>query len=225
MNLNNIKKVKIYGERCSGTNYLEELIKLNFNVEIIKYDYGCKHFFGFNPLLDSDDVLFIGIVRNLEDWINSLYREKYHIKHMIDLELDKEQRINQYLNNEMYSVDERRNEEIIQDRHIYTRKRYKNIFELRHIKNEFLIKEMPKKVKNYILITHDELINNFTNVMNNIQKYNLEINKNIEYPINILYNIKNKNNIFLKKDNEISKNIIMEKANLYYEKILFPQLY
>ena len=38
-----ISKVQIYGERCSGTNYLESLIKLNFNVEIT-WLYGWKHF-------------------------------------------------------------------------------------------------------------------------------------------------------------------------------------
>jgi len=73
-----MKKVTIYGERCSGTNYLEELLLLNFDVETV-WDYGWKHFFGFNDLTNSDDTLFIGIIRNLEDWINSLYREKHHL--------------------------------------------------------------------------------------------------------------------------------------------------
>ena len=73
-----IKRVAIYGERCSGTNYLEELLKLNFDVEIT-WEYGWKHFFGFNNLEGSDDVLFIGIVRNLEDWVNSFFREKHHV--------------------------------------------------------------------------------------------------------------------------------------------------
>ena len=44
-----IKYLTIYGERCSGTNYLENLIKINFDVEV-KFDYGWKHFFGFNDL-------------------------------------------------------------------------------------------------------------------------------------------------------------------------------
>lgn len=29
-----IKYFTIYGERCSGTNYLEQIIKLNFDVEV-----------------------------------------------------------------------------------------------------------------------------------------------------------------------------------------------
>ena len=73
-----MKEFTIYGERCSGTNYLEELLLLNFDVEIV-WDYGWKHFFGFDDLTNSDDTLFIGIIRNLEDWINSLYREKHHL--------------------------------------------------------------------------------------------------------------------------------------------------
>ena len=73
-----MKKVTIYGERCSGTNYLEELLLLNFDVEIV-WDYDWKHFFGFNDLTNSDDTLFMGTIRNLEDWINSFYREKHHL--------------------------------------------------------------------------------------------------------------------------------------------------
>lgn len=38
-----IKKVTIYGERCSGTNYLEELLTENFDVTLV-WDYGWKHF-------------------------------------------------------------------------------------------------------------------------------------------------------------------------------------
>lgn len=51
-------KVAIYGERCSGTNYLEQLLLLNFDVEIV-WDYGWKHFFGFADLTGSDQVVFI----------------------------------------------------------------------------------------------------------------------------------------------------------------------
>ena len=42
-----ITKYTIYGERCSGTNYLEDIISKNFNVEIT-WRYGWKHFFGHN---------------------------------------------------------------------------------------------------------------------------------------------------------------------------------
>ena len=145
-----IKKVTIYGERCSGTNYLEQLLINNFNV-IINYDYGHKHFFGFNDLTNSENTLFIGIIRHPYDWINSLYRERHHLpKHF--------EKIENFLNDEIYSLDN--NNEIMNDRNIYTKERYKNIFELRTTKIKFLIEDMPKLVKNknYLLLYHYYII-------------------------------------------------------------------
>ena len=212
-----IKKYTIYGERCSGTNYLEQLMLHNFDIEVT-WEYGWKHFFGFNDLSNSDDVLFIGIVRNLCDWINSLYREKHHLKPEITKD------INSFLNNTFYSFHDN-NTEIIEDRNIETNERYKNIFELRHIKNKFLIETMPKLVKNYLLITYDELLDNFSGVMEKIKNFGLEVRSKINFLLNIKYYKSEKNKIFIKKQNEIPNKIIINKANLFYEKILFPKLY
>ena len=68
-----IKKFTILGERCSGTNYLEELITSNFDIDVT-WDYGWKHFFGFynfKKTNEEDETLFIGIVRHPISWINS----------------------------------------------------------------------------------------------------------------------------------------------------------
>ena len=73
-----IKYYTIFGERCSGTNYLEDIMSKNFDIELT-WKYGWKHFFGWNDLSNSDDTLFICIVRNPIDWINSLYRDKHHV--------------------------------------------------------------------------------------------------------------------------------------------------
>ena len=74
-----VNKFTIYGERCSGTNYLESLMVNNFDVSIT-WDYDWKHFFGWHSLNNSDDTLFIGIVRNPVDWLNSFYKNHiiYH---------------------------------------------------------------------------------------------------------------------------------------------------
>jgi len=213
-----MKKVTIYGERCSGTNYLEELLLLNFDVEIV-WDYGFKHFFGFNDYLtNSDDTLFIGIIRNLEDWINSLYREKHHLPTHLTENIDT------FLTNTFYSLDYSGNE-IMSDINIDTGERYKNIYELRLVKNKYLIEKMPKLVKNYCLITYDDLVDNFLDVMNKLKNCNLKVKDNINFPLNVNYYKKNRNELFKKKENIISKEkIIIENEELtFYEKLLFPK--
>ena len=206
-----ITKYAIYGERCSGTNYLENLINLNFDIEHTDL-YGHKHFFGFNDLTNSEDTIFIGIVRNPYDWINSLYRDQHHLH-----EIFKD--VNVFLHNKFYSIDENQ-KEIINDRCIYNkRKRYNNIFEMRKTKLQFLIDEMPVKVKNYILIRHEDLINDFENTMNKIKQKGLTVKNNIHFPVNTIQ-YKKSNDIYLpnSKINFISKEQITNKLNLEYEK-------
>jgi len=216
-----IKKVTIFGERCSGTNYLEELLRINFDVEIV-WSFGWKHFFGFNDITkNSDDVLFIGIIRNLEDWINSLYREKHHFKSPLT------DNPNNFLTHEICSY-LTGYEEVMEDRNIETKERYKNIFELRHVKNKYLVETMPKLVKNYCLITYDDLVHHFDFIMGVIKSFDLEVRNNINFPLNVDYYKCNKNHkydaIKDKKPNEIPKEMILPKANMHYEKILFHEV-
>ena len=191
-----LTKVTLYGERCSGTNYLEKIITLNFDVTIT-WEYGWKHFFGFNNLSNSDDTLFIGIVRDPCEWINSLYKNPYH--------LSKKQcsSINNFLYDEVISyMDESESEIIIKDRNIYNNQNYKNIMELRSFKLKYLIEDMPRNVKNYILIQHESLLNDFVNTMTKIKDCGLQVKENIVFPQNLLTHSKNKEEIFKLKQNK-----------------------
>ena len=97
-----IKHVQIFGERCSGTNYLKSLIEKNFTGVQITKAYGGKHWFikGHHPrgrtnrstdyecirsLSDSDDTLFTIIYRNPFDWLRSLHTSPYHAGNHSDL--------------------------------------------------------------------------------------------------------------------------------------------
>uniref|UniRef100_A0A6C0HNS3 Methyltransferase domain-containing protein n=1 Tax=viral metagenome TaxID=1070528 RepID=A0A6C0HNS3_9ZZZZ len=212
-----MNKFTIYGERCSGTKYLEELVLLNFDVVIV-WDYGLKHFFGFSDLTNSDDVLFIGIVRNLDDWINSLYREKHHLPTHLTENIDT------FLTDTFYSITAE-GELMEEDINIDTGERYKNIYELRLVKNKYLIEKMPKLVKNYCLITHDDLVDSFVDIMNKLKNFGLKIKDSIDFPLNVYYNLNDKLSLFKKKENIIPKEkIIIENEELkFYEKILFPK--
>jgi len=178
-----VKYFTIIGERCSGTNFLEQAIKSNFELELI-WHYGFKHFFGHydytkkNSIIkNDDDVLFLGIVREPISWINSFNNNKHHIPE------ENKKNIHNFLNNEFYSVN-KNNDELLQDRNYKTKKRYKNIFELRDLKNEYLINHKDR-VKNYLLIRYEDLVSNYDNLLYFIQqkynlkkKYTIRLNKN-----------------------------------------------
>ena len=161
------------GERCSGTNFLEKAILENFEIELI-WHYGFKHFFGFydyskkNPIIENDDdVLFLGIVRDPISWINSFNNTKHHIPE------ENAKNIFNFLHNEFYSVD-KENKELMQDRNYKTKKRYRDIFELRNLKNEYLINHKDR-VKNYLLIRYEDLKNNYQQTLQFLEKkFNLK---------------------------------------------------
>jgi hypothetical protein len=150
----------IYGERNSGTNYLETILTgksyhLSYDIsafktavintsiqEIYNDKYGYKHFFGFHDKIiknASSNIVFIGIVRNPYDWIMALYRSKHHIP----LE---NQDIKNFLNKEWYSIqhnknDENYGQELIDDRDFTTG----HLPRLSHLYEE---PNLPKRYKN-----------------------------------------------------------------------------
>jgi hypothetical protein len=213
-----INEFTIYGERCSGTNYVEQLILSNFDVKVT-WRHGWKHFFGFHNLGNADNTLFVCVVRDPIKWINSLYRTPHHI-----CDICKKSQAN-FLNYEIYSKPDTWDSRKYygpyynfygEDRHIYTKKRYKNIFELRHVKLQYLLDDLPTKVKHHIVIRYEDLLTDFEKTMEKIRDTGLKVKSSINFPVN--YNKymegnkqSKKNPIFVthfKKD-EISKGTIV----------------
>ena len=212
--MSKITKYVIYGERCSGTNFLDNAIQSNFNLSL-RTDLGSKHFFCFNKYDSShDDTLFIGIIRNPIYWINSFSTELYHVP-------SKNKNINNFLNNEFYSVKENTDIIIIKDLNWRTVKKYSNIYELRKMKNFYLLNVMKKKVKNYILLNYESLLYNYDftldyikNHFNIIPRY--PIYKSIkQYKKSKNYNFVKQRNILLNPDqvNIIWNNLHIQQEN------------
>ena len=199
-----ISKVKIYGERCSGTNYLEILIRKNFKVQI-ENQYGFKHFFGFQNLENSDNTLFICIIRDYHHWLNSFYEKKWHISPL------QRKSIENFLHSKHWSYyDDKRfhgenyGKEIMEDRNIYTKERYKNLLELRYTKIKWMKETLPTLVKNTILIRYEDLLHNFKETMNKIYKKGLPLLSPSTFPKNyFLY--KKSSKPFIKQDKNIIK--------------------
>jgi hypothetical protein len=185
------RKFVILGERCSGTNFLEEALTQNFDITYTS-EYGNKHFFcNNNYTTASEDTVFIGIVRNPIYWLNSFSKELYHIPSI-------NKPLRNFLFNEFYSVfDEQQNKKSMMDFNIFSNNvsepinpkdlnylngnKYKNIFEMRKLKNHYLMNIMPRKVKNYILINYESLLYNYDATINNLQSNFDLVKKNDTY--------------------------------------------
>lgn len=199
-----IKNFTILGERHSGTKFLQEFISKTFTIDIT-YDYGFKHFFGFNnkEIISANNTLFIGIVRNPYDWIMAMKKIPHHIPSENQASIDR------LICKEWYSID-LNGEEILKDRNYLNGNRYKNIFDLRYHKNDYLINTMPVISKNYLLIRYEDLITKNEIIKNLIRrKFHL---KTSDY----------KPKIIEKKPYEIPENILLKiNQNINWENEFF----
>lgn len=196
-----IKNFTIYGERHSGTNLLESMFTHSSSIPVT-WDYGWKHFFGWkNDQIKNygKNTLFLCIVRNPYDWIMAMHKIRHHIP------LDRDSIID-FMTKEWYSVSDvidtitnkkplsKRGPyyeaksnivytEIMQDRDWVTNERYKNIFELRAKKLDYLYNVIPTIAKNYEFIRYENLCSEYPEIMIKIfKKYKIK-NKNIDIKI------------------------------------------
>jgi hypothetical protein len=171
-----MKYFSILGERCSGTTFVEYALLRNFKLQHRKFQG--KHFFGNNDdgLLNMDpevdDTLFVYVVRNPIDWIDSFFKRLHHVPP------ENKRNLYSFINNEFYSIHEEGdliNTEMLKDRNIYTGERYKDIFELRKIKNDYIMNTFSRKVKNLLILKYEDLRDNYENTLDIIKnKYLLE---------------------------------------------------
>src|SRR3990167_1550674 len=170
-----IKNFTVFGERCSGTNFVRQAIDVNFDISFVN-DYGHKHFFGHTDYNYPNDTLFVCVIRDPIEWLGSLFDVPWHLPQGINSDPDN------FINSEVYSIQDdpslpNHGEEIMQDRNIYTGGRYKNLFELRYTKLKFLIEDLPKKVKHCIVIKYEDLRDNYTETLERIAKLGVPIKK------------------------------------------------
>lgn len=197
------KSFVIYGERNSGTNYLETLLTgksyhlhhhvAAFDINLInpsaiesefKNLFGHKHFFGFHSdaIKKADNTIFIGIVRNPYDWIMALNKSLHHIPPV-------NHKIKNFLLNEWYSIHHDKKskfygKEKLNDRDFDTELRYKNIFAMRSKKLKYLYHTMPKIANNYDLIRYEDLCTDPWSIITEwSDRYHLSLNMPIMHPI------------------------------------------
>ena len=209
--LNNIKKIKVFGERNSGTNFLIKLLQKNININICSSYYkdktGWKHGYPKINLEDIDETLYIFIIRDLESWLKSMYIRPYHIR--------KIKGINNFLTTKIKQAEKRKDH----DMNINKDETNLTIFELRYKKIQSYLNTF-NKLKNAIIINLEDIQKdygeNFINTI--ILKFKL-IKKNNFVPI-LNHTKTGKNEQNKKIDIIINENIITKNKNEKLETIV-----
>jgi hypothetical protein len=169
----------VLGERCSGTHFVVSAISQNFTITYTNKSFLSKHFFGHKSVVYSDDdiqnTLFICVVRDPVDWIDSFFKRTHHVPPKNKLTIES------FVQNEWYSIYETmtksggiKGEEIMEDRNMITQERYKNIFELRKVKIDYFLHTMKQKAKHFLLLRYEDLRDDYENTLHSIKtQFNL----------------------------------------------------
>jgi hypothetical protein len=150
----------ILGERCSGTHFLEHAIRTNFPGLV--YDRQTKHFFGHDDAAEyaaADETLYIALVRHPVDWIDSFYRNPWHVAPQLLANWST------FLTGKWCSqvdFDAARNgQELLEDRDPATGQRYADLFALRSAKARYLLDTLPCKAPHTVLLKYEDLRDNY----------------------------------------------------------------
>ena len=169
-----IKYIKIFGERNSGTRFLEEFLKKNTkNIQILSsiFDRGSGWKHGtpkINLFNNTQDILFIFIIRDIKPWLKAMIEKPYHYQ-------IQKKKIDSFLLNNNLQITERRKD------HDMCKYSYENqnIFDLRYFKiNSYL--DFFKIIENSIFINLEDLQSDnhkFLNFLKNT--YNINIRDKI----------------------------------------------
>lgn len=166
----------IYGERHSGTKFLYRLITDNLKIQQAK-NFEHKHFFTPSNILlqDKDTIektIFFCIVRNPYDWIMAFHNERHHCG------IIGSNNIYTFMSKPWLSRQPFLGPEILADRHLYNKTKYKNIFHMRSTKNTFMYSILPTYVKYHIFLRYEDFLDqNYATYIINLISSSFNINK------------------------------------------------
>ena len=161
--MSEIKYVKIFGERNSGTTYLYQLLENNMiDVKLCRVGYdggtGWKHGEPKMELFKNEkEVLFIFLVRDLESWLKSMYKNQYNFKKIEKLE--------DFLTKKLESNDKRE----LHDMNVNKKLEEQDVMSVRYCKLRIFL-DFYDKISNGIFINMEYLQKNEGNFVKFLMK-------------------------------------------------------
>ena len=201
----------IYGERNSGTNYLQKLIEINYNslnyynkkdnIEI--HNNLWKHCLpNYSENFYNTDIVIFVIRRDIYSWLLSMYKKPYHLE--INYSNFKDFVLNKNISNYVFNIN---------NVHYYTE--YNDIIELYQEKYNYYENILNKKFKNIIYINYEDLLMSNARILKNkLIELDIHCDTFKNYYENAVSHIINDNDNFKNKyKNLINKNYLLEYNN------------
>jgi|APSaa5957512576_1039674.scaffolds.fasta_scaffold00035_21 hypothetical protein len=142
-----ISKIQLFGERHSGTTWLEYLIRDNIREVEIVFNHGWKHGLpNYNSLIPiPEDTLFLIIHKNPYSWLLGMFEHPHHLPELAMVSWE------DFLSNDFRSYDIITEQKIVET--------FDNIFKCREEKIALFLL-LRKVVKNIEFIKYEELLEN-----------------------------------------------------------------
>lgn len=191
-----LKRLKVCGERCSGTNFIMHLIHANFHdlkpIQLLEYGqkhflwwFGTDEFYKLKPLkykfnavdmAGSSNCLFVVVIRDPYDWLRSFFGVPFEVHgSLLNRGFSHFLRAQWKLRDKYHKLDGSYKE--IDNYNPWTNKPFSNVLELRKYKIINYL-TLSKIVDNYMLVRYEDVRDNPKAFIKFIAKnYRLKKNK------------------------------------------------
>lgn len=154
--------LKLYGERCSGTNYVEALIEQNFPGLRSRRRYNWEKHNYLNPPFVRDGMLGLVVVRHAFDWLRSIHRNPHQVGFWyreVDFEGFLRHEWSSIFNGRLIGKQGKLNirfQEVMYERHPVTGSRISNVVEMRNLKLASHLK-VRNLYENWVVVRYEEV--------------------------------------------------------------------
>lgn len=158
-----IRQIKVFGERNSGTNYLVSLLRKNLlddSCAVLEKEYGWKHrFVNAQELAEQDTTgtLFINLTKDPYAWIVSMHGKPHHAPQLYGLPFDEFVRSpwSSWHGEGNYKRDLDKSPLLPEQEMVHDRST--NVVDLRNRKNRAAL-QLPEGCENYCFMRYEQLL-------------------------------------------------------------------
>ena len=152
-------RLQIFGQRCSGTNFLEQLLWSNFqNIKLVS-KFGFKHAWKAQiakKISKSPETKIIIIIRNPFDWLRSLHREPHHCPDLYGLTFSTflKHSVEAFVGPEWNDPLKANRDKVKQNEQL---EHFSNVIEMRNLKNKLFLNISSQFEDQVIVINYEKL--------------------------------------------------------------------